>query len=267
VVGFYEYAHALENFEELVRLATPEEMTVIQEIIAKRNELALATNLSKNIPHPPNVLDETPLDEDDLFVRRGLEWLMALARVEIASTSSGFTPQKDAFVVVSPTDFELAAYEELVLDGVRSHYWALQNDPDLEAVRKGRVELQRLMAYGRRLFMTREMLSAAEKLLARSDEEARLRELDNWDDYLAGVQSQIVFQINDTVSRAPATKLTHLPCPNLEEQIRMGLNPRGRDQGRGSQGAPSNPAPPAASSGSLLRGADGKPLSAPGAAP
>ncbi len=222
VVGFYEYTNALQNFEKLVRSATPEEIEVIDQIIAKREELAIATNLSAQIPHPPHLFDEAPLDANDRFVRRGLAWMMALARVEVAATTAGFTPQKRPFEFVGATDFELPAYRELVLDGLRSHYWALENDPDLKSVRKGRVGIHQLIVYGRRLFLAREMAEAV-RLLAVDPTPEQKKELKEWDETLAWTQSNIIFEITDWLRSAPATKVVHVQCPSLEEAVRMGL--------------------------------------------
>lgn len=238
VVGFYEYTNALRNFEPLVRAATPEELVVIEEIIAKRDELEIAINLSAKIPHPPHMFDEVADDPNERFVRRGLAWLMALARVEVAATTAGFTPQERPFESVGATDFELTAYREMLLDGLRTHYWALQNDSDLKDARKGLVGMHKLIVYGRRLFLAREMVQAVRILAADSPAEVR-KELERWDDNLAAIQADIVFELTDRLRLAPATDMVQLDCPSLASAVQTGLAASPRRQGGTSSTAPS----------------------------
>jgi hypothetical protein len=238
VVGFYEYTNALQNFESLVQSATPEELEVIEAIIAKRDELEIATNLSAKIPHPPHLFDEVANDPNERFVRRGLAWLMALARVEVAATTAGFTPQKRPFEFVGATDFELSAYREMVLDGLRTHYWALQNDSDLPTVRKGRVGMHTLIVYGRRLFLAREMVTAV-RLAALDPTPEQLQELNQWDETLSGIQSDIVFELTEDLRRAPITDFAHLKCPSLAEAVQLGLTSAPRPPTANAPTAPS----------------------------
>ncbi len=223
IVGFYEYTSALQKFEQLVRTATPEELHVIDKIIAKRDETAIPTNLSAKIPHPPNVLDEVSNDPNDSFVRQGLAWMMGLARTEVAAVTAGFTPQKDPFRFVGATEFELDAYREMLLDGLRSHYWALSNDSDWPRVRKGRAEIQRIMVYGRRVVLMREMLRAAQ-MLSQNAAPEQVQELAAWDKNLEHIQAQIVFAITEYIRRAPATERVELPCPSLAGAVQSKLN-------------------------------------------
>ncbi len=256
IVGFYEYTHALQKFDELVRIASPEELEVIDRIIAKREELAITTNLSVRFLHPPNVLDEVSDDPNDRFVRRGLAWLMALARVEVATTAAGFTPRKSPFAFVGATEFELPAYRELLLDGLRSHYWALSNDSDLPAVRKGRVEIHRLIVYGRRLFLMREMLDTM-RLLAGDADPRQLKELKDWDKTLEQIQSEVIFSLTEKIRSSPATEFAHFPCPSLEEAVQMGLlSPR---PSANIGNAASAPALPSATESSISKEANGNP--------
>lgn len=223
IVGYYEYSHALQKFDELVRTATPEELEVIDQLIAERAELAIATNLSAKVPHPPNVLDEVSTDPNDTFVRQGLAWLMALARTEVAAVTAGFTAQKDPFRYVGATEFELPAYTEMLVDGLRTHYWALSNDADLPRYRKGRGQIHQLMVYGRRLFMMREMLRAAQMLSQNATPE-QVEELQSWDQNLEHIQTDIVFAITEYIRRAPGTDKVQVPCPKLESAVQSSLS-------------------------------------------
>lgn len=238
-MGYYEYTQALAKFDELVKTATPEEMEVIDEIVGKRDELSITTNLSVNVPHPANVLDEVADDPQDKFVRQGLNWMMGLARMEVASVTAGFMDQKNPYRYVGATEFELDAYREILVDGLRTHYWALFNDTDLPVVRKGKTQIHRLTAYGRRLFLMREMLRTAQVLSEGATPE-QLQELSNWDDQLSQIQSDIVFEITEYVRHAPPTEQIEFPCPSLAEAVAMKLIPQ---RSAGPQ------APPAQSAG------------------
>jgi hypothetical protein len=237
-VGYYEYTHALAKFDELVKTATPEEMEVVDTIIGKRDELSIPTNLSVNIPHPANVLDEVADDPQDKFVRQGLNWMMGLARMEVASVTAGFMDQKDPYRFIGATEFELDAYREILVDGLRTHYWALQNDADLPLVRKGKASIQRLTAYGRRLFLTLEMLRTAQALSHGATPE-QLRELSRWEDHLSQIQSNIIFEISEYIRRAPPTELIELPCPSVTKLVQSQLTPQ---RPAGPQAPPANSA-------------------------
>src|SRR5687768_11275227 len=150
----------------LVRRASPEELKVIDELVAKRPEYTVYTNLSRKWENQPSSLSEKTVSPGDSFARQGLPWMMALARVELGALAAGFTDRARPFAALPPTAYESAAFRTLMLDSLRSHYHALRQDPvaqqyfahrlDIVQVRdmrqgKSGVNEQQAIAYARRV--------------------------------------------------------------------------------------------------------------------
>ncbi|MCH7728085.1 MAG: hypothetical protein IH991_16650, partial [Planctomycetes bacterium] len=162
LVGFYEYVNALREFDQLVQTASPQELEAMDEIVKDYNEYAVFANLSRRIQTDSSSLAEKGAADDDNFQRRGLGWVMALARVEVGAMLAGFTDVPQPFAVVRPTQFEMPAYRELLEDGLRTHYWSLIRDPAVQLViaQSLKEPNHQTLAYVRRLSITRKFLHA-----------------------------------------------------------------------------------------------------------
>ena len=84
MVGFLEYGQALANLTKFVDNATPDEVDLAEQIVRERDDLVVYTNVSRRVEKEPGALSEPPQGAADNFERRGLAWLMGLARVELA---------------------------------------------------------------------------------------------------------------------------------------------------------------------------------------
>lgn len=187
LVGFLEYQNALGCLDSLVRMSSPEEVTVYDELIRERPELAVYTNLSRRCTTGPSSLNE-PVAAGATYEQRGLRWVTALARVELAAMLAAFTSLPKPFENVNAGPFDLEQYRELLLDGARCHYWALRNDPALPAVLRDASLGQPLLCYSRRVGLARSMLAAA----SQSDQFAleQYQELKAWHDSLNNLDSR-----------------------------------------------------------------------------
>jgi hypothetical protein len=83
-----------------------------------------------------------------------------LARVEVGGILATFTQFPAPFEAVGPSQYELPAYKQLLLDGSQTHYWALARDPEARRVAKIEPNTETL-AYIRRLTVARHFLFAA----------------------------------------------------------------------------------------------------------
>ena len=96
LVGYLEYAKALENFDKLAAMAKYEEMNAIDEIIKSEPEFTIYTNLSRALEQGRSSLGEKPNGPSDDFARKGFRWITALARVELGAMLAGFTEHRQS---------------------------------------------------------------------------------------------------------------------------------------------------------------------------
>jgi hypothetical protein len=200
LVGFYEYGNALMELDRLVMMLSESELAEIDKLVGEKDEFMVYTNLSRRVQSGPSTLDvgddnvDRPVDEK-YEGRRGLAWVMALARVELAAMLAGFTEVPRPFEAVRPTHFDAQAYKEMMLDGARTHYWALANDPMLEPVTRMRADQTAVLSYSRRLVIARAMLRAAMKAGMNEYSPIQVRELASWSQRLDELQVGFITKI------------------------------------------------------------------------
>lgn len=205
IVGYLEYGRALALLDSLVQRASPEELRVIDEVIASRPEYTVYVNLSRKWENQPSSLSEVAAPGDS-FARQGLPWIMALARVEVGALAAGFTDRGQPFAIFPPTAYESAAFRSMMLDSLRSHYHALRQDPvaqeyfshrldrtrDIRQIKAG-VNEQQAIAYARRVAITREFLRAVRELGDLSS--SQQAELVQWEVQLNELLSTILVKV------------------------------------------------------------------------
>ena len=160
VVGFLEYAMALKQLDEFVNRAYPDELKAADELVGEREEFTVYSNLRGRLQRGPSTLAPVAASAADTGGRKGLAWVMALARVELGGILGTFSGHPSPFEAVKPTAFDLPAYRDLLLDGAQTHVWALVNDPQVALVAKSTPNT-RMLAYIRRLNLVRMFLHAA----------------------------------------------------------------------------------------------------------
>ncbi len=161
IVGFLEYSMALYYLDQLALTSSEEEFSAIDEIIKSEPEFKVYTNLSRRLQRAPSSLAEKPAREKDDFSRQGFKWVTALARVEVGGMLASFTSHPTPFAAVAGKGYDKEEYAELLVDGARTHYWALVNDPQLKSiVRKFNPDAKSL-TYLRRLNLANALIKAA----------------------------------------------------------------------------------------------------------
>lgn len=191
VVGHDEYLDALACFDALARLASPGQRKAVDELIAERDELAVDTNHSR--AHASAIAEPQFPQE-----HRGLVWLSALARVEVAAARVGFAEQMKAFVAIIDK-YDLDAYKHMVRDGLRSHYHALRGDTQLNQVLTSGNSPQ-VLAYLRRTYLTLAFLEATVALHQGELTPQQLSLLASWRTELQTLEQSLV----DRLKSAPA---------------------------------------------------------------
>lgn len=245
IVGYQEYANALNNLVPLVREADEASLRAYNKIIADMPELVIYTNLSRrfglvqiqNSSLPPrlrntsNLYRQSSLNETgndaNAYKRSGIEWLIALARLEHGSVEIGYQTNVSPFNLEELTKVETPALSALLLDGVRSHYWAMKMDSVTHYLIKGnvpKVSDRTALAYGRRAVLVQEMLKTLNQLAGQQFTPAQKQELQTWYQNMSAVRQGVVYNVYETYKVAIAKKgignIDLQGCPPLVSGIR-----------------------------------------------
>ncbi|HUG90935.1 MAG TPA: hypothetical protein VML55_08885 [Planctomycetaceae bacterium] len=179
IVGFLEYGMAIHHLDEFVRRASSEELEIADAIVRHRPQFDVRTNLSRHIGGP-SLLNEPVAGTGD-STRRGLAWVLALARVELGAMLAGFSSVAQPFQFVAPTPYETHAYREILTDGLRVHYWSFKRDPAVANYPRTGVPEQHIITYGRRVGVARRFLEAARDFSRRLVSPGQQAELNSWE--------------------------------------------------------------------------------------
>jgi len=193
LVGFAEYGNALSAFTKLLKSSTEDELAAMDEIVARRPEFTIYTDLASQVQSGPSTLGRYADSESD--GKRGFAWVIALARVEFGAMMAGFTDVPSPFTVFPVHEYDAMAYRQMLLDGATNHYWALVNDPALKRVTSTSPANPIVLAYSRRLVMARAMLSATMRLSQQQLSNIQMRELSSWKESLDELQAGFVVKI------------------------------------------------------------------------
>ncbi|MCA9144982.1 MAG: hypothetical protein H6823_11145 [Planctomycetaceae bacterium] len=204
IVGFLEYGMALQSLDRLVATASEKELAVIDEIVKDRDEFVVMTNLASQYE---SELLRTPQSNN---IRRGLAWVMALARVELGAMRAGFTDVRNPFELVPPSRYEFAEYVEIMVDSARTHYLALGNDPNAHLyarwnqapIKPGRMPTdaqvlteRQAIAYARRTVLASQFVDAVESLGKTQLSADQYVQLQQAKQHLASLKSAIVYRV------------------------------------------------------------------------
>lgn len=180
IVGFHEYTKSLGHLDAFLATATPTQIAAANEIVKRRDEFSVYVNLSRLNRQKSTDLAEKPTSEDDHFQRRGLAWLTAIARVEVQAVLAAFTARKEPFLVFPPLEFDADEYDEVLLDGMRTHFWAFQNDPIWPIELATKTPSSRTLAYLRRLAMLNAFVRTAANRWEAKFDVGQAAEITSW---------------------------------------------------------------------------------------
>ena len=245
IVGYQEYANALNNLVPLVREAEEASIRAFNKIISDMPELVIYTNLSRRfgfsqvqnsslplrLRNISNLYRQSSLNETgndaNAYKRSGIGWLIALARLEHGSVEIGYQTNVSPFNLEELTKVETPALSALLLDGARSHYWAMKMDSVTHYLLKGnvpKVSDRTALAYGRRAELVQEMLKTLNQLAGRQFTLAQKQELQSWYKNMSAVRQGVVYNVYETYKVAIAKKgidnIDLNGCPPLVSGIR-----------------------------------------------
>jgi hypothetical protein len=198
VVGYLEYGNALDDLDRLVSMSSPEELNAINEIIRERDEFTIYSNLSNQLP--TNGASGSVSGQESVGTRRGLAWVIALARVEFGAIVAGFTPHPNPYMFVNPRAYDFRQSIELLLDGALTHREALMQDRDFRDVAEVGGPIMETLAYSRRVRIAGKMLEGAMKAGTASYSPSQVAELDRYHKDLNKVHDVLVGQIRQYVA-------------------------------------------------------------------
>ena len=167
----------------------------MDNIVRRHPEHTVYTNLSARVESGPSSLSSATSYAGESNKSEGFAGVIALARVEFGSMLAGFTDSRNPYQSFPPHKFDEREYQELLLDGARTHYWSLLNDPRLRKVTGTTPENPVVLAYTRRLVIARSMLAAAMRTGRLNYNNIQMRELSSWRDSLDDVQGVLVSNI------------------------------------------------------------------------
>jgi len=228
LVGYLEYGRSLSLLDELLNSVSAEELKVIEELVAERPEFAVYSNLSRLLEPQPGALSEpyAAAAVAGNYRQQGLAWIAALARVELAAMSAGFDVDDRPFKTFAPSRYEASQYALMLMDALRTHYWALQLDLTVRGIRNADLNDVQGLAYFRRVAVAIEMADALEELGKGRYAADQLEQLESWRRELKSLRGTILYSVlklhdRTTVSRSWASSFNS--CPALVRIAREDL--------------------------------------------
>ena len=162
LVGSYEYLNALKQFMKLIEISTTDEIKVYDKILNKRAEFSFFSGVNTAFNEKPDLAKANPFERqkfNDDFIKKGLAWMMALARIELAATSSLYGDVKQPFTAIEDSQFDAEPYLKILQDDVVAHMRSLAQEPGFtEVLRRSRTPDTWTLAYLRRIKLIRDML-------------------------------------------------------------------------------------------------------------
>lgn len=162
-VGSYEYLNAIDMFDRLVSMSTPEQIEVYDKLIESRKEFAFYSGILTQLgANAMAAKQSNPMEFEQGFKKNSLAWLLALARVEIGATASMYGRSKTPFLDLAPGNrFGLEEYLSVLADDLNAHIHALATDQDLDDICKVNIKADsNTLAYLRRIKLVKDMLGA-----------------------------------------------------------------------------------------------------------
>ena len=138
-------------------------MKVYNAIVAEQDEFSFFSGVVLAAANNQGYRDDRKATEvTERFRKRGLAWLMALARVELGATLSMYGKVQNSFDLMAPDGYGRSEYFDLLVNDVAVHINALKTDPLLlkKSGKKAGADSE-TAAYWRRLKIVNDMLLSA----------------------------------------------------------------------------------------------------------
>jgi len=201
IVGFHEYHNALKLFDRLSAISTAEEMKVYDEVFKKRPEFAIFVGQPSTVGLRGDRIVFTRT-----FKQSGLNWITALARVELGSMIAAFSEKENPFREVAPTKFDAAEFNLLLSEGWESHRVAIQVLAKLNEEAKGKTtpgsRAGAIVKIARRSKLASDIVVVAAGTMNPSTSEGKYEQLQKAYDQLQDYRDQLSNQLTSEMKRA-----------------------------------------------------------------
>ena len=168
LVGSFEYVRALEAFHQLLSMSSTDELAIYDEVLKERIEFSFVNGVNLAFAAPPDLLQSREGDRarfSNEFLKKGLAWMMALARIELSATSSLYGNSRYPFESLDVTPYDAAPFVDILRDDVLAHLRSLAQEPGFrEVTRRSRKPDTWTLAYLRRIKLIRDMLATLERV-------------------------------------------------------------------------------------------------------
>ena len=156
-VGLFEYTNSILEFEDLIEMSSADEIEVFNEIISEQAEYAFfsSSDLDSGVRRDESLADRKRSSDK----KQSLQWMLALARIEIGAGVSMYGRIGNAFELLRPASFGAEEYSLLVAADAEAHSKAMMSDQALHArLKKSRKADSDTIAYMRRLKVVNDMV-------------------------------------------------------------------------------------------------------------
>lgn len=194
VVGFLEYGKALEHLDRLANWATPEELSAINSIIADREEFTVYNRLPEAFA-PESGSQVLTESRETVTEHLGLDWVIALARVEFGAIVAAFTDHPDPYMFVTDDSFARSATLKLLLEGVAGHYRSMRDEANFADFEKQNGTIYSQLSYSRRVRIARAMLRPLVNTGPSSWTSEQARQIESCREYLEFAQTYLTAAI------------------------------------------------------------------------
>lgn len=163
LVGTYEYDNAVKLLDALISSSTPEQIEVYNRFLEDRPEFTFYNGASLLDDRALATLDlkkdTVRVKFDDEFKKKGLAWMIALAKIELGATASCYGESKTPFALYPAKEYDYIPFLEIMFDDIVAHLKGLGADQDFKQVLKShRVADTWTVAYLRRVKLIRDMI-------------------------------------------------------------------------------------------------------------
>lgn len=203
IVGYHEYGKALHYLDRLVAKCNQYEIEAVDEIVKAEPEFAIYTVSdaplhSQHAPGQRRTNLPTELKKSDAAdngrKRHGLNWITALARVEIGAMEASFSQHVRPFSKARSPGYDAAEYRTLLAESARVHFWTLSRDPMFRSLRRRFQPSSWTLAYLRRMNIATAFALAAGQSTSRA-EPAQVAEMASYAQRLNAARAAIQLRI------------------------------------------------------------------------
>lgn len=128
MVGYLEYEQALRALEELVKTSTEEELRIADTIVREWDRHVVRMD-DRHIAQASDSAQRQQPSDVKAVDRRGLAWVMALARIERAAMIVVTMLDNSTFSSLQCSSFEEQALQTLLEHDAATSWWSLRQDP------------------------------------------------------------------------------------------------------------------------------------------